>query len=114
MLTKDEFFAVPDIVTKEVTLPAPYVGTVFMKSMNGEEGEAFQQSLMKRDATGKPEIDLRHSRAKLLIRCICNEESQLLFSEEDIPALLKKSDKVLEFLVKEANAINGRGESSGN
>lgn len=109
MITKQGFFEVNDIVIKEVQLPAPYEGTVYIKSMNGEEGEDFRESLTKRDSSGKTELDLKSSRAKLLIRTVCDQNGNLLFTEHDVALLDKKSEKILEFLAKEANMLNGRG-----
>lgn len=102
---------VDDKVIKEVALEPPYSGVVYVKSMTGEEWETYQESIIVEDESGKRKVNLKMSRAKMIVCTVCDSSGNLLFAQEDIPALMKKSNKFLENIVKEASFVNGIGDN---
>ena len=112
LLNKQDFFKVQDITIEPVALPAPYEGVVYVRTMTGEEWDAYQDSILVRDKDGKREVDLKNSRAKMIVQSICDADGVALFTEKDIPELSKRGSKVLEVMAKAAQRLNGVGEDS--
>jgi hypothetical protein len=48
----------------------------------------------------------------LIIKSTCDAEGNLIFTEDDLEMLSKKSSKVLEKLAKAAQRLNGIGEDT--
>lgn len=96
-----------DIVVERVELPKPYTGHVFVKTMTGEEWDAYQETIVDEDKKGVRRLNLKSSKAKLLARCVCDEAGNLVFAEGDIPLLAKKSNRLLEHLTRVAQRLNG-------
>lgn len=111
-LTRDQIFSQVDLVIEKVTLPAPYKGFVFVKGMDGLAYDEYQDSILIKGKDGQRTVDLKKSKAKLLVQCICDESGKLMFTEADIPLLCTKSNKFLEGLTKVAQRLNGMGEEA--
>ncbi len=111
-LGRDQIFSQVDIVIEKVTLPAPYKGFVFVKGMDGNSWDEYQDGILVKGKNGERTVDLKKSKAKLLIQCVCDESGKLMFTEADIPMLCGKSNKFLEFLTKAAQKLNGMGEEA--
>lgn len=94
-LTRDQILTAQDISREEVRVPEWWDGTVLVQGLNGEERDALEGSMIK--GKGKnAEVNLANLRAKLVARSIVDEEGNRLFSDNDIPALAKKSAAALD------------------
>lgn len=110
LMTAATIFAVDDVEIEKVELPEPYKGHIYMKNMDGDEWDTYQDSIVDKDDDGNRTLNLKQSRAKMITRCACNEKGELIFTDGDIPTLCKKSAKLLEHLTKVAQRLNGMGE----
>lgn len=70
-------------------------GSVIVRGLSGTGRDAFEQTLVKQRGR-KTEANLTNFRAKLMAYSVVDEHDQLLFREEDIPILGRKSAIALE------------------
>ena len=94
MLTKEQILSITDQAVKEIEVPE-WKGTVFIRGMSIEDVEYCQ-------ALG----DDAETLEKMVIRFVCDSEGISLFSEEDVPALKKKSIQAFRRIVQEVTAFN--------
>lgn len=113
-LDKGAFLAQNDIEIEKVDLPTPYSGHVYIKTMNGQEWDAYQESIVVEDpdAPNGRKLNFKQIRAKLVVRCLCDEHGNLLLDPDDLDSLSKKGNKVLEKLAKVAQRLNGMTEET--
>ena len=80
--------------------------TVFVREMSARERDHYEASLV----TGKgkkTEVNLKDMRAKLAVYTCCDENGQLIFTQEDIQWLTARPVKVLDRICNAAKKING-------
>ena len=76
----------------------------FVRTLSGTERDAFESSLL----AGKNKT-LDNFRAKLLVRCLCDEGGERIFGDEDMAALGNTRADVLDQLFTAARRLNGIG-----
>ena len=108
-LGRDQLLSFDDVVIEKVTLPAPYNGHVFVKNASGFAWDEYQDSILVKDKDGSRTVELKGAKVKLLSHCVCDENGVLIFTQDDILALSKKSNLLLETLTKVAQRLNGMG-----
>lgn len=109
ILTKDAIICAQDLKKEKVACPE-WGGDVYVRSLTGAEKEAFTASLFDYDDDGTPvrkDNYLENIRVGMLIRAICDENGNRIFSDKDVPELAKKSNAVLMRLDKVCNRLNG-------
>jgi hypothetical protein len=94
MLTKEQILSITDKAVKEIEVPE-WGGTVFIKGMTFEDHDYFDT--LKDD---------KYQNQKLLIHVVCDGDGHPLFTEEDIPALKKKSIQAFKRIIKEVTDFN--------
>lgn len=99
-LTADQILAADDLGLLKVTVKE-WGGDVFIRVMTVGELDAYQKEWV-----GKRETGVDNFRAKFLARCLCDEQGQRLFSDEQIEKLASKSAKVVSKLFDKAAAHN--------
>ena len=105
-LTKDQILQADDLKFSEVDVPE-WGGKVRIKTMTGEERDAFEDKIVVRDKDGNRKgMDIKNFRAKLLVRTIVDEEGKRVFDEQDIHALGMKSSAALDRVAEEVQEIN--------
>lgn len=97
-----------DCVVQEVFVPEWDV-TVFVRSMSGKDKDAFDESITEMSPDGTKKMNLENFRAKLLVKSLCTDQTgkELIFSEEDIPAVSAKNADVLVRLYGISAKLNG-------
>lgn len=108
LLGKKEILAANDIKFEDVDVPG-WGGTVRVQAMSGTEKDAFEASVrITRRVGGKTENvpNFENVRAKLVSRSIVDEQGNLVFSEDDIDALGKKSSDSLDIVVGVAQRLS--------
>lgn len=101
MLTRISFLAPQPLEKRPVTIPG--LGPCYVRAMSAGERDEFEVALNK----GKS----RDFRARLVAATVCDEEGDLVFSPEDIPALSALPAATLQPLVVAITALNKLGES---
>lgn len=104
-LTKEQILAADDIPIREVEVPE-WGGTVRMRGLTGSERDAYESSLFQQRGE-KRILRMENVRARLVARCIVDDEGNRLFSDEEVKALGGKSGKVLDRLFDEARKLSG-------
>jgi|SRR5690554_5882572 len=104
-LSRDDILKASDIETREVDVPE-WGGKVYVRGLTGSERDAYEASLVQ--FRGKQRVpDLANARAKLVVRCIVDEEGNRVFTDADANALGKKSGAVLDRLFEVASKLSG-------
>lgn len=108
ILSKQQILEAKDLKREIVHVPE-WGGDVIIQTMSGVTRNEWEQSLYNRETK---EPDLVNSRAKLLSRCIVDEQGNRVFSESDVAALGAKSGYVLDRLSDVAQRVNGLGSAA--
>lgn len=103
MLNKQAIFDTQDLKTEEVAVPE-WNGSVRVRTMTGTERDGWEASL---SPTGSKGVDLSNLRARLLVKCIVDEQGERIFTDEDADALGAKSAAALERVFAVAQRLNG-------
>jgi hypothetical protein len=75
-------------------------GTVKLRVMTGTERDRFESEFVG----GNKNVEM--VRAKLVAKCLCDEDGDRLFTEQEIPELGEKSAAVLDRLFSECMRLN--------
>lgn len=102
-MNREQFFnKIINISKKPVPLDLPELGEkVYIKQLTAKEREEYEDKLQD---TGKHEV-----RATVASLCVCDENGNLVFSEDDVPQLNEVPSKVLMKIFAKFNEINGVG-----
>ncbi|MFG2837026.1 hypothetical protein ACGFYE_18725 [Streptomyces zaomyceticus] len=113
LLTAEEIGAADDRRHEDVPVPE-WGGTVRIQSMSGTDRNSHQAETVILGPNGRPKgIELRDQYARLLARCIVDEQGRRLYvTDKQIQALGQKDAGVLERLAKVAKRVSGMGEEA--
>jgi hypothetical protein len=107
-INKQAVFTSQDLKTETVELPE-WGGTLCVRTMTGTERDAWEASLSPVDGNGP---NLANLRARLLVKCVVDDQGERVFADADADALGAKSAAVLERLFAVAQRLNGLAGSS--
>ncbi|MFI6249051.1 hypothetical protein [Streptomyces sp. NPDC051016] len=103
-----------DVETKPVDIPQ-WGGEVLVRGLTGIERDAYEASIQQvrpKPDGGREVVFVRdNARAKLLVKCLVDENGHRLFKDTDAPALGKKSGAILDKLYDVAAELSGMGEA---
>lgn len=105
VLTKAAILAADDIKTETVPVPE-WGGEVLVRGMTAAQRDDYEQSLMKGKGSDR-EVNLRNARTKLAVRSVVDADGELLFAEQDVVALGKKSAAALQRVFDVATRLSG-------
>ena len=106
LLSKEEILKSQDAKYQEVDVPE-WGGSVRIATMSGYARDRFETSII--DKNGK--MNTVNIRAKLVAACLVDENGNLLFSEQEVEALGKKSCMALDRIFGIAQKMNGVGQT---
>jgi len=108
-LSKEDILKAEDLGTEEVDVPE-WGGSVLVRGMTGAERDAFE--VAGRDQrTGQRRPDaLSNVRAKLVARCVVDDDGTRLFTDADVAALGEKSGAAIDRVFAVAARLSGLGE----
>lgn len=107
-LTKEQVLNADDAAYEDVRVPE-WGGMLRVRRLSGAEKDAFEASIVEvRQQNGQivERTNMVNLRAKLAVRCIVDENGQLVFSEGDIVDLGRKSASALDRVVAAAKRLN--------
>ena len=109
-LSKDQILASDDREVRSVDVPE-WGGEIRLRAMSGTDRNAYDQSLITVNGD-QVTPNLVNIHAKLLARCIVDDDGELMFEPggQDLLALGAKSAGVLARLVRLAEEMNGLGQ----
>lgn len=116
LLNREQILSAPDRRREEILIPE-WGGSVFIQEFSGADRDFYENAryeIVENPETGEIKIHAkktsRAQTAALVVALSVVDESGIrIFSESDIPELLKKNPEVLEKIAKAAFAINGLG-----
>ena len=104
MLNKDSILSIQDLSAETVAVPE-WGGDVSIRTMTGAERDGWEASLSPVGAGAGP--NLANLRARLLVKCIVDEQGKRIFDDGDADALGAKSAAAVERLFSVAQRLNG-------
>ncbi len=119
-LSKEDILKAADREAVEVDCPE-WGGTVLVRGMSGRERDAFEVSL-EQDAGGAVQVqrgrgggrvpgrNLVNIRAKVVVRCVVDDDGQRLFSDSDAAALGEKSGAAVDRVFAVASRLSGMSD----
>lgn len=109
LLTKDQIQACINLRSEVVFVPE-WGGDVMVRELTGEERDSYEQSIFEARRVGnKTEItpNLRNVKARMVVRCVINEDGTRLFGDADVEWVGKKSASALNRIVDVAERLSG-------
>jgi hypothetical protein len=106
ILSRDWILKKEDLEKELVEVPE-WGGSVWIRCMTASERDAWEASVVTMDAKGKQQKpDLRNLRAKLVVRCACDEAGERLFQDADVEAVGEKSAAAIDRLYSVAARLS--------
>ena len=105
-LSRDDILKAEDGGTEEVPVPE-WGGTVLVRGMTGRERDEFELSLGEPGRRGRTVPNLVNIRAKVISRCVVDEDGDRLFTAADITALGDKSGAAVDRVDTVAARLSG-------
>src|SRR5688572_32507685 len=102
-LTREQILAKTVVTAPPERVSVPeWDSDVFVRVMSGHERDGWEQSIIGEDK----QVSMTNIRAKLLVRCVCDEAGKRLFSDDDADALGETSAVPLDRLFPVAQRLN--------
>mgnify|MGYP000058895051 CR=1 FL=1 len=108
ILNRDGILGCIDVQIETVEVPQ-WKGSVYIKSLNGKERDAFESACLTGRGTRK-ELNLVNMRARLVAVSVVDEDGKLIFTEEDVQALGEKNAGALDLIFTAAQRLSGLGQ----
>ncbi|MEU8906962.1 hypothetical protein [Streptomyces mirabilis] len=113
-LNRDAILKAQDIPTEPVNVPE-WGGEVILRGLTGDELDDFQGSIrqFRRSLDGKgmePVLIQQGMHAKLLVKCLVDDNGERLFTDNDAGELGAKAGVVLDRLYDVAQRLSGLTE----
>lgn len=108
-LTKAEILAAQDLTTEVVPVPE-WGGDVLVRSLTGAARDQYEADFLLIDTSkGKPtyDMDLENARARLVALSVVDESGKLIFDDDDVIDLGKKSAAALDRVYAASKRISG-------
>jgi hypothetical protein len=108
-LSRDDILKAEDCRTQEVDVPE-WGGTVLVRGMTGRERDQFETSMLERGRGGRMVPNTANTRAKVVARCVVDEDGTRLFTDADVAALGEKSGAAIDRVFEVAATLSGLAE----
>src|SRR5262245_13555448 len=113
MATRDELLSLKAVPTDNIKVPE-LGGTIRLRGLTGRELLGFQRSLELGKQNGASMQDQDGFPAKLLVRCIVDDNGDRILRDEDWPSVLEWPGTVMQRLASAAFRLCGYGADEGN
>lgn len=111
LLSKNEIFAIDDRKIVELEVPE-WNGSVRLRSLSAKERDDFESSTVKLRRDGTREEHMENFRARLVSKCLIDENEKLMFTKpQDIQALGAKSAAALQRIFNKCQELNGLSDA---
>lgn len=110
LLGRDEIFAAADVQKEDVAVPE-WGGTVRVIGLTGSERDQYEAWIISGKGKNR-DVNLRNSRAKLVMMCVVDADGKRVFDESDIVRLGAKSALALQRVFDKAAALSGLDEET--
>ncbi len=112
---REQFLKAADLQRGTVDVPE-WGGHVTVREMTGPERDAFQLEAIEADGAGGLRVVPKQDNARVVCMCVIDPDSgNALFTEDDLPAVRRKSGQVLERIAGRVLELSGlKGDSKKN
>lgn len=110
LLGRDEILAAVDLQQEDVPVPE-WGGTVRIRGLSGSERDQYEAWIISGKGKNR-DVNLRQSRAKLVMMCAVDADGKRLFDEADIIRLGAKSALAMQRVFDKAAALSGLDEDA--
>lgn len=112
LLTADDILSAEDTLIEWCPVPewGNGKGGVYVRSLMGDELDAYQGSMLSKNGKGKQVVTYDNMRTKLAVRTICDKDGKRLFNDGQIPLLAKKNAAGLSRVFEVAARLSGLNE----
>jgi len=107
-LSRDDILKAADNEPEEVDVPE-WGGSVLVRGMTGRERDAFEVSMLTPGRGGRRQLDPANVRAKLVARCVVDDDGNRLFTDADVAELGGKSAAAVDRVYAVAARLSGMG-----
>ena len=101
-LTGEDIRAVRDLPTEEVYVPE-WDGTVLVRGLGGKAKDSYEESMLKEGGG----LNYTNVRARLVVRCLVDEDGNRLFQDGDEEFLGTKSGVAIGRIFDVASRLSG-------
>ena len=105
-LSKDDILKAQDNAAEEVDVPE-WGGSVLVRGMTGRERDAFEVSLLQPGRGGRRAPDPVNLRAKVVVRCVVDDDGSRLFTDGDATELGEHSGAAIDRVYAVAARLSG-------
>ncbi len=105
LLTGDQLLAADDVKRERVSVPE-WGGDVIVQGLTGTERDAWEAEMVERGKED-PKAWAENVRARLLVRCLVNDQGERLFKADQAEALGKKNGAALAQVFDVAQRLSG-------
>lgn len=107
LLSKDALLGATALPRERVDLPELGEGAfVYVQGMSGTERDAWETSLVQGRGTHR-KVNTLNIRAKLVVRCIVNEDGSRVFGNDDVEQVGRIRVDVLQRIFEVAQRLSG-------
>jgi hypothetical protein len=107
LLNREAILAAQDVKDETITVPE-WRGEVRVRALTADARDAMEQDAFLAARDKKPLTSLR---ARIVARCVIDEQGALLFTEADVEALGKKSASALDRIYDAILRMNAMRQS---
>ena len=107
-LSRDDILKAEDNVPEEVEVPE-WGGSVLVRGMTGKERDAFEVSLLQPGRQGRREVNTANVRAKMVTRCVVDDDGNRLFTDADAAELGERNAAAMLRVFAVAARLSGWG-----
>ncbi|MDX9821458.1 MAG: hypothetical protein RBT20_05965 [Syntrophales bacterium] len=104
-ITKADIVAFNDLKSETIEVPE-WGGSVTIRRMTGGERDAYEADIFESKGS-QLQLKRENFRAKLIARCLVDDNGERMFSDGEIAALSKKSAAALDRLFAACQRLNG-------
>jgi hypothetical protein len=108
LLTRQQILDADDRRKERIAVPE-WGGDVYVQGLTAKDRDEFEASCLVRNGK-KRDFTMQNIRAKLVCRCIVDEQGQPMFSVEDIHQLSQKSAAAMTRVFQAAQRLSGLGD----
>ena len=110
LLTRDEASAAVDLPTERVPVPELKPGgELLVQGLSGRDRDKFEADSMGGKGRSR-EVNLRNIRARLLVRCLINEDKSLMFADRDQDLVGRWRGDVVDRIFSVAQRLSGMSQ----
>jgi hypothetical protein len=114
-LTSTQILEADDTKIEPVDVPE-WGGEVLVRGLSGLDRDAYEASIQqirpKPDGSKEIVFVRDNARARLLVKCLVDDQGNRLFKDSDAPALGKKNGAIIDKLYDVAAELSGMGDAN--